>query len=125
MTAGRHPPYRRWRHRSGVAMLRVLRVALPASWLLALVLLVVFARSAALPTLILGALVVSAWWAAFGAVLRPRPGGRPRRTTRATLPTRPTTRPTEPTGPAAGPEVASAQSARSMPPSTGSITPET
>lgn len=55
-------------------MLRALRVALPAAWVLALVLTLVFARSAVLPTLILGALVVSAWWAAFGSALGSRPG---------------------------------------------------
>jgi hypothetical protein len=82
-------------------MLRALRMALPASWLLALVLLLLFARAAALPTLILGALVVSAWWAAFGAALGPRAGSHPR-----------SARPP-------------AQSARNAPPSTGSITPET
>jgi hypothetical protein len=75
-------------------VLRALRLALPASWVLAMLFTLLFARSAVLPTLILGALVVSAWWAAFGAALG-RPAPRP------------------------------AQSARTIPPSTESITPET
>ena len=56
-------------------MLRALRVAVPVSWVLALACTLAFARSAVLPILILGALVVSAWWAAFGAALGSRPAG--------------------------------------------------
>ena len=98
-------------------MLRALRVALPVSWVLALLGTLAFARSAVLPILILGALVVSAWWAAFGAAL----GSRGRRRWIESRPGRPAARPPE------APETLEAQraqSARSMPPSTGSITPE-
>jgi hypothetical protein len=94
-------------------MLRALRVALPVSWVLALLGTLVFARSAVLPILILGALVVSAWWAAFGAALGSR--GRRGRWVGSWAGS----------APLPDAETLDVQSARNSPPSTGSIAPDT